>query len=66
MALRLLPLLSLPLLAGCSCTEEPVEPVDSEPLDTGPVIIDRDGDGWDEQQDCDDHDAGINPDTQEI
>ncbi len=66
MALRLLPLLSLPLLAGCSCTEEPVEPVDSEPLDTGPVIIDRDGDGWDEQQDCDDHDAGINPDAEEI
>ena len=35
MALRLLPLLSLPLLAGCSCTEEPVEPVDSEPLRAG-------------------------------
>ncbi|MFH1466160.1 MAG: MopE-related protein [Pseudomonadota bacterium] len=52
--------LLLPLLL-MACEDEP----DTGALDSEPVVIDADADGFDEETDCDDADPAINPDARE-
>jgi hypothetical protein len=51
------------LLLGC-----PSEPIDTPKDDTGPDTspVDADGDGWFDDEDCDDGDPDINPAAEEI
>ena len=52
--------IALPLLVFlCSC-------MDVEPVETGEVLVDRDGDGSPEGEDCDDEDAAALPGAEEI
>ena len=39
---------------------------DTGPTDTAPPVIDDDGDGFDDTVDCDDSDAAIHPDAEEV
>ncbi len=54
------------LLALLAC-RTPDKPADSAPPadDTGPVITDADGDGYPDDEDCDDADASIHPGAEE-
>ncbi len=56
------------LLALSACRNDPDKPdTDTIPIeDTAPEIVDADGDGWLEDEDCDDGDAAINPDADEV
>jgi hypothetical protein len=55
-------LFGFPLLLAANC--DPVEP--KPPEDTGPELVDADGDGYPEGDDCDDTDAAIHPGAAEI
>ncbi|MBN1337448.1 MAG: putative metal-binding motif-containing protein [Deltaproteobacteria bacterium] len=55
--LRSLLALSPFLLAACDAAETPD--------DSGPAAVDADGDGWDEDADCDDQDRFVHPDASE-
>ena len=58
-------LILLLALVGCPPGEEPSET--GEPIDTEEPATDADGDGWSvEDGDCDDADAAISPDGEEI
>jgi hypothetical protein len=52
-------LLALPLLLGTACDDK--DPTD----DTAAAADDRDGDGYDAEQDCDDDDPAIHPEAAE-
>ncbi|MCP4805378.1 MAG: hypothetical protein GY913_09265 [Proteobacteria bacterium] len=54
--------ISILLALGCIKSEVPTD----SNLDSGPVLIDEDGDGWALEDDCDDDDAAVNPDAAEI
>ena len=43
-----------------------VQKVVSEPTDDAQVITDLDGDGYDQEEDCDDSDATVNPSAEEL
>ena len=56
------------LLALSACRTDPEKP-DTDTLppdDTGPDIVDADGDGYSSDEDCDDGDAAINPGAEEV
>ncbi len=58
--------LSLALLFVAGCKKDKDDTGDSKNGD-GPVgKVDRDGDGFNEEDDCDDYDASVNPDAEEI
>ena len=61
MTARLLPL-SLLLVAACNDKSDPVDPVDTGEVDP----VDSDGDGFSAEEDCDDTDASISPDADEL
>ena len=58
-------LLTLLLSSACRTTEKPIA---EEFLDTGGVVqtTDADGDGYDEDEDCDDNISLVNPGATEI
>jgi len=57
----------LALLTALGCRTEADKPdTDALPHDTGPEIVDVDGDGYHSDIDCDDSDAGIHPGADEI
>ncbi len=57
-------LLPLALLLSCDNKDEEVH--SAEPVETGESgLIDEDGDGYDELEDCDDTDATVNPGVEE-
>ena len=43
-----------------------VQKVVSEPTDDAQVVTDLDGDGFDQEEDCDDSDATVNPSAEEL
>ncbi len=52
-------------LAALGCRSEDKDPIDTV-LDTAPVSVDEDGDGFTGDEDCDDNDAAVNPDAEEL
>ncbi len=56
------------LLISAGCRNDPDKPdTDSIPIeDTGPDLTDADGDGWLATEDCDDGDAAVHPDADEL
>ena len=52
-------------LAVLGCRSEDKDPIDTV-LDTAPVSVDEDGDGFTGDEDCDDNDAAVNPDAEEL
>ena len=61
--LRLSPLLLTLLAFGCRSDDKDAV-VDT--VDTAPVVVDEDGDGFSGEDDCDDNDAAVNPDAEEL
>ena len=57
------------LIALSACRSDPEKPdtdtVDN-PDDTGPSVVDADGDGYTTDTDCDDDDASVHPDADEL
>ena len=61
--MRLTPLLFTLTILGCRSEDK--DPIDTV-LDTAPVAVDEDGDGFTGDEDCDDNDAAVNPDAEEL
>ncbi|MEY3214602.1 MAG: hypothetical protein RIT28_5083 [Pseudomonadota bacterium] len=61
--LRLSPLLLTLLAFGCRSDDKEVIETG---LDTAPVVVDEDGDGFSGEDDCDDNDAAVNPGAEEL
>ncbi len=61
-------LLVTALFALAACRNDPDKPdTDTiDPGDTGPDVVDADGDGFGNDEDCDDSDASIHPGAEEI
>ncbi len=62
MTTRTLAILTLGLLLTVGCRNTPDTPKD----DTGPTTQDADGDGWEDEDDCEPDDPAINPDAEEV
>ena len=55
------------LLALTACrTPDTTDDTEVKPDDTGPEVVDVDGDGYPAEEDCDDEDASIHPDAEEL
>ena len=54
------------LLLSVACRNKDTDLDTGEVTDTAPAIVDSDGDGWPADQDCDDNDASVNPDSVEV
>ncbi len=60
-------ILSAIILSLAACRTDPSKP-DTDTLsgDTGPELVDADGDGWLSDEDCDDDDASVHPGADEV
>jgi hypothetical protein len=60
------PLVLVTLVAAlAACRTDPEKPDTAPPDDTGPEVVDADGDGYASDDDCDDSDASIHPGAEE-
>ncbi len=57
--------LLLLFLAACRTPDKPDDTQATQPDDTGPEIVDADGDGWPAEDDCNDEDASVFPGAEE-
>ncbi len=61
------PIIIATLLIALGCRTDRDKPdTDTLPDDTGPDVVDADGDGFSSDEDCDDRDASIHPGAEEI
>jgi hypothetical protein len=53
-------------LTACRTDPDKIDTDNLLPDDTGPDVVDADGDGYSTDEDCDDNDAGIHPGAEEV